>query len=55
VEKFESVDKMLEHHKVQDIDPRLKTPEELKKMYQSFPGYTERLKRYGIMAFELEK
>jgi len=46
---------MLVSHKVQDIDPRVETEEELKKMYHSFPGYDERLKKYGIIAFELKK
>jgi len=55
VEKFENVEKMLVSHKVQDIDPRVETEEGLKKMYHSFPGYDERLKKYGIIAFELEK
>lgn len=55
VHKFKSVDAMLKKYNPSDIDPRTKTPAELKKMYNSFPGYSLRLKEYGILAFVLKK
>lgn len=45
---------MLEHYKPSDINPTIATADELKALYRSFPGYDERLKKYGILAFELE-
>ncbi len=55
VKKFKSIDEMLSNYSVKDIDPRVSTKEELEKMYKSFPNYKERLAKYGIIAFELEK
>lgn len=43
VKKFKSVDEMLKIYDVLDIDPRISTAEELKKLYRSFPGQEERL------------
>jgi ASC-1-like (ASCH) protein len=51
---FTSVDEMLTRYKPSDINPGIETAEELKVKYRSFPGYDERLKKYGILAFELE-
>ncbi len=54
VQKFESIDKMLEVYKPEDINPLVTTAEELKAKYLLFPGYPERLAQFGIMAFEFE-
>jgi len=54
-QKFKSVDEVLNHYDVKDINPRVNTIEELKSMYNSFPSYTEKIKKYGIIAFELLK
>ena len=51
--KFNNVDKILDHYDVKDINPGVNTVEELKLMYNSYPNYTEKLKKYGIIAFEL--
>jgi ASC-1-like (ASCH) protein len=63
-EKLEKQVKNLRHFKDLDslfaeipfkvIFPWLKTTEEAKKAYDSYPGYSERIKDYGILAFELE-
>ncbi|MBU1255762.1 ASCH domain-containing protein [Patescibacteria group bacterium] len=55
VQKFKSVDEMLDHYDVKDINPRVSTIEELKSMYNSFYSYTEKIRKYGIIAFELLK
>ena len=55
VRKFKSVDKMLEVYKSKDINPSINTIEELKAMYDSFPGYKEKIKKYGIIAFKFSK
>ncbi|MBN2585208.1 hypothetical protein JXA59_00975 [Patescibacteria group bacterium] len=53
VKKFKTVDSMLKDYAPKDIHPSAKTADDLKKMYRSFPGYTERLAQYGVIAFEL--
>ena len=53
VQKFKTVDLMLKKYKVKDINPFIKTKEELLEKYYSFPGYKEKIKRYGLIAFEL--
>ena len=55
VKKFKSVDKMLKVYKLKDINPSVNTIKELKAMYDSFSGYKEKIKKYGIIAFELLK
>ncbi|MBS3903518.1 MAG: hypothetical protein KGZ30_04075 [Anaplasmataceae bacterium] len=53
VSKFKSVSGMLQKYKPSQIDPRTKMANELKAMYDSFPGYKERLRKYGVIAFEV--
>ncbi len=53
VRKFKNVDEMLEVYKPNEINPALQTAEELKSLYNEFPGYTERLEKFGIIAFEI--
>jgi len=55
VRKFNSIDQMLKSYNFKDINPLVNTAEELKIMYNSFPGYTQKLEKYGIIAFELLK
>lgn len=50
---FTSVDEMLKLYKVSDIAPNIKDKEELKKRYLSYPNYRKKLKRYGVLAFEV--
>ena len=51
---FKSIKDLLKKYKVKDINPDLKTEKELKDMYMSFPGYAEKIKKYGLVAWELE-
>lgn len=51
---FKSVDELLKKYKVKQINPNIETEEELKKMYHSFPGYREKIKKHGLLAIELE-
>lgn len=53
VKRFSDIDKMLSCYRVQDINPRLKTREQLITMYNSFPNYDEKIKQFGLIAFEL--
>ena len=54
VRKFKSVNGMLRRYKPSDIHPDIQSAEELINLYHSFPGYDQRLKKHGIMVFELE-
>ncbi len=44
---------LLKYYRVQDIAPHLKTAQELENLYYKFPGYREKIKKCGIVAFEL--
>ncbi|MFH1193271.1 MAG: hypothetical protein V1656_03065 [Candidatus Jorgensenbacteria bacterium] len=54
VHHFRSVAALTKKYKLSAINPNCKTLKELNAMYLSFPGYKEKLKRYGIVAFELK-
>ena len=51
---FKDIDSMLRKISFKKIGPKLKSKEELKKMYDSYPNYKEKIKKFGILAFELE-
>ena len=36
------------------IMPSVDSVEEMKKAYASYPGYTEKIKEYGLLGFKLE-
>ncbi|SRR6266550_2693160 len=50
---FDSVEAMLKECNLKQILPSANSVEDAYKMYYSFPGYKEKLDRYGVMAFEL--
>lgn len=54
VRRFRTKKEMLKAYTVNQIDPMVSAAEELMKMYDSFPGYKERIKKYGLIAFELK-
>lgn len=51
--KFNSIKSLLDEYKPEDVNPNTKTAEELEKMYYSFSGYREKIKKYGIVAWEI--
>ncbi len=53
VQIFKSIDALLKKYKVWQINSSIKTEEELKKLYYSFPGYKEKIQKYGLVAIEL--
>ncbi len=53
VQIFKSIDALLKKYKVRQINPNTKTEEELRKLYYSFPGYREKIQKYGLIAIEL--
>ncbi len=54
VETFRTVKDMLQHYKIKDINPFVKSGDELVSMYNSFTGYREKISNYGLIAIELE-
>ena len=54
VQKFNTIDEMLKVYKVKDIMPNLSTKAEIEEVYYSYPNYKEKIKKYGLIAMELE-
>jgi ASC-1-like (ASCH) protein len=53
--KFKSIEALLRVYGVEEIDPDMVTQEQLETMYDSFPEYPEKIKKFGLMAFVLGK
>lgn len=53
VRKFKSIKTLHKTYKPQEINPKTKTVADSEKMYYSFPGYREKIKKYGLIVFEL--
>ena len=51
---FKTIQSLIQSHKVKDIAPRLSTEEDLTKMYRSFPGYEEKISKFGLIALKFE-
>lgn len=51
---FSSIDAMIKKIPYQEIMPSVKSVEEMKKAYSSYSGYDQKIKEFGIFAFELE-
>jgi ASC-1-like (ASCH) protein len=45
---------MIEKIPYKEIMPSVKSIEEMKKAYSSYSGYDQKIKKFGIFAFELE-
>jgi|SRR3989338_7112100 len=50
---FKSIPAMLKKYKVKQIMPSLSTQQELEAAYYSYPGYKEKIKKFGLIALEL--
>ena len=50
---FKSIGALLRKYKPEEINPKIKTKKGLENMCYGFPGYREKIKKYGIVAFEL--
>ncbi len=53
VAHFDSIRDLLKVYSVKRINPDLDTEEELTYTYYSYPGYEERIKKFGMLVFEL--
>ncbi len=54
VEHFPSVAAILRRHRPKDINPSIRTAAEARAMWAGFPGYTEKIRRGGLVAFHLK-
>ncbi len=52
---FKNIGSMTKVHKLTDIMPNAKSTKDLEKSYNSFPGYREKLKKFGIIALKFKK
>lgn len=51
---FKTIDDLLKYYPLSKILPGVKSIEEAKKIWLNFPKYPEKLKKYGLIAWELE-
>lgn len=49
-----SIPALLKKYQPSQINPKIKTEAGLRKMCYSFPGYREKIKKLGLIAFELK-
>ena len=54
VRRFKDIKSLHKIYKPKEINPRAKTIEESEKVYYSFPGYKEKIRKYGLIALELK-
>ncbi|OGN17033.1 MAG: hypothetical protein A3C88_02435 [Candidatus Yanofskybacteria bacterium RIFCSPHIGHO2_02_FULL_50_12] len=54
VKTFKTIPALLKTYKPQQINPKIKTGDNLRDMYYSWPGNKERIKKYGLIALELK-
>lgn len=52
VAKFRTITGLLRHYKPEQINPKAHSKKEIEAMYVGFPGYREKLKKHGLVAFE---
>lgn len=52
--KFKTIAAMLKTYNVRDINPNYSTAKELRAKYNTFPGYREKIKKFGLIALELK-
>ena len=51
---FKNITTMLKKYRVQDIMPHISSVKELQDEYYGFPNYREKIKKFGLIALELE-
>lgn len=54
VKIFKTINALLLEYKANEINPKTKSKQELQETYDSFPGYKEKIKKYGLIALELK-
>ncbi len=54
VEKFRSIGALYKKYKPQQINPTWQTKADGRKAWASFPNYTQKIKKYGLIALTLK-
>ncbi|MEK7465317.1 MAG: hypothetical protein AAB631_00910 [Patescibacteria group bacterium] len=54
IKTFRTIPAMLKVYRVKEINPNTSSAKELKELYLSFPGYKEKIKKFGLIALELK-
>jgi ASC-1-like (ASCH) protein len=54
VEYFKTMNSIIKKYSPASINPRVSTLEEIKKMWYSFPGYKDKIKKFGLIAWRLK-
>jgi len=54
VEHFKTIGALLKKYPPKSINPQTKTAAEIRAMWYSFPGYQEKIKKYGLVAWRLK-
>lgn len=55
VEKFSSIDAIYEKYQPHQINPTWKTEQDGRDAWGSFPNYTEKIEKFGLIALTLKK
>jgi|AntAceMinimDraft_16_1070373.scaffolds.fasta_scaffold350865_2 ASC-1-like (ASCH) protein len=50
---FENIDELLNRFDLDDVMPHISSRGEAKKAWMSFPGYQEKISKYGLIAWTL--
>ena len=53
VSLFKSIKDLFDAHPVSSVVPRTRSLKDAAKRFYSFPGYKEKIKKFGIIAFEI--
>lgn len=51
---FKNITMIIKKYKIKEIAPHIKTKKGLEEMYYSFPDYRQKIKEFGLIAFELD-
>jgi ASC-1-like (ASCH) protein len=55
VEKFPSIEAIFQKYKPKEINPTWKSEQDGRDAWASFPNYTEKIQKYGLIALTLKK
>ena len=53
VQHFKNITTILRVYKLRDVNPFVSSKKELEETYWSFPGYNEKIRKFGLIAIEL--
>lgn len=54
IKRFPDIVALLSEYDPKEINPACSSAKEIEEIYSSFPGYKERLEKYGLLVFRLE-